>query len=166
MKLETVGTLPLAALVLLGACVPDGKDGADGDPLDRVCTAMLSLSGSFQESSPQPSDVFGCWPVGTWTFSAAIEDNACPETPVLEQEYAFEVSRDEDGEETYQYLTDPTWERVLIKVTSGGGGLCEGGVEIYSSDGLVVLNLKPALQADKSITGFGEYDLYGTPQWR
>jgi hypothetical protein len=138
---------------------------AEGDQLGRVCSAVLGLTGAFEESAPQPSDVFGCWPVGTWTFTARVEDNECTEDPALENEYRFLVERDEESVETYTYLTDPAYERVRIKVTSGGGGLCEGGLELYSEDGTKVLNLKPALHADKTITGFGEYDLYLRDQW-
>jgi hypothetical protein len=148
------------------ACVPDGKGELEADQNGKVCSAYLSVAGTFAESrAADPLEVKGCWPVGTWTFKATLEQNECAEPPTLEEEYAFLVERDEDGKETYQYLTDPNWERVYIKVTSGGGGLCEGGLEVFSEDGTKVLNLKPALQADATLTGFGEYDIFKVDRW-
>jgi hypothetical protein len=153
------------SLIAASACVPGGKDDIETDPNGIICSADLSVVGSFEASMPQPEDVFGCWPVGVWTFTATLEHNECTEPPQLEPEYSFVVMRDEDSVETYDYLTDPTYERALIKVTSGGGGLCEAGLEIYSLDGLKYLNLKPALQADGTLNGFGEYDVYKSSRW-
>jgi len=148
------------------ACVPGGRElELEDEALGRVCSAVLTLTGSFEAGAPQPDDVFGCWPVGTWTFTGEVEDNECNDPPRLEPEYKFLVERDADSVETYTYLTDPSYERVRIKVTSGGGGLCEAGLELFSPDGTKVLNLKPALQADLTINGFGEYDVYRTDQW-
>lgn len=148
------------------ACVPDGKGDLEADQNGKVCSAYLSLEGTFTESRPvDPLEVKGCWPVGTWTFRAKLEQNDCAEPPALEPEYSFLVERDEDQVETYKYLTDPEWERVYIKVTSGGGGLCEGGLEVFSEDGMKVLNLKASLLEDQTLTGFGEYDVFMVDRW-
>lgn len=64
----------------------------------------------------------------------------------------------------YAYLTDPA-ARYIVKVSQGGSGLCEGEVDLYSADGKTVYSLKPELNADSSITGDGEYNIYGTDQW-
>jgi hypothetical protein len=138
--------------------------GTSVTPL-KICEAMLALSGSFAPSTPKPDDVAGCWPVGRWTFSATVEMNSCEQPPKLEPQYQFDVVRDAEDVETYAYFTDPADERAFIKVTSGGGGLCEGGLLIYSDDGKEILNLKPALQADQTLNGFGEYDVYQCDQF-
>lgn len=157
------------AFSLLPSCVPD-PSSETGTGLKKLCEAQLRVQGSFTESRERPQDVDGCWPVGTWTFSATLDDptegtEACPEPPSLLPEYRFEVMRDDDDVETYKYLTDPEYTRVRVKVTSGGGGLCEGGLELYSQDGSKVLNFKPGLQADKTIRGFGEYEVYDGDHW-
>lgn len=50
-----------------------------------------------------------------------------------------------------------------LKVTEGGGGECEGGLELYSLDGKSYWNLKPALTGTE-LTGFGDFGLYVEPQ--
>lgn len=163
---RALGSMVLgAAAIAFSACVPDGKGDIEIDPNGIVCSADFSVEGTFEASMPQPDDVFGCWPVGIWTFTAKLENNDCSEEPKLEPEYSFAVMRDEDSVETYDYLTDPTYERALVKVTSGGGGLCEAGLEIYSLDGIEYFNFKPALQADGTLNGFGEYDVFTKSHW-
>lgn len=169
----------LGALLALGAlpgCLdvnwnPDDQDVPGGSDEDRdealgiVCKASLAITGTFEEGAPQPPDVFGCWPVGLWTFTASVTENQCPDPPQLEAQYQVKVERDAEDNEIYTYMNDPSYERVRLKVTSGGGGLCEGGFEIYSPDGKILTNLKPALQADKTLNGFGDYEVYNEDQW-
>jgi hypothetical protein len=160
----------LGAGLALGvaACAPPAYDGDDDDRQDTlgiICEGELSITGTFVASAPQPEDVFGCWPVGTWTFSASVGGHDCPSAPMVLPEYKFSVTRDAEEVEHYSYDTDPAYERVRIKVTSGGGGLCEGGVELYSEDGKHVWILKPSLQADGTLNGSGQYELYGSDQW-
>lgn len=50
-----------------------------------------------------------------------------------------------------------------LKVTEGGGGECEGGLELFSTDGKSYWNLKPALTGT-TITGFGDFKLFVKPQ--
>jgi hypothetical protein len=151
---------------LLGCVADPGSAGGDDDmPLGTTCTGHLLVSGTFELGAPQPSDVFGCWPVGTWTLTATVESHNCPSAPVLESQYQFKVERDVDNVEHYTYLNDPAYEKIRLKVTSGGGGLCEGGFEIYSEDGTTITNLKPNLNADMSINGQGDYDVYPENQW-
>ena len=71
--------------------------------------------------------------------------------------YQFRVDRDTAAPEpdlTWIYTAvtpaDPTAD---VGVTSGGGGLCSGHFNIYSTDGLTVWNLTPALQAGGTIDG-------------
>ncbi len=133
--------------------------------LGIICSGELAITGHFELGAPQPDDVFGCWPVGTWTFSASMVNSDCSDTSGLLPEYKIGVARDIDENETYMYLTDPAHEKVRLSVTSGGSGLCEGNFEVYSNDGKILVNLKPALNADGSITGNGEYEVYGSDQW-
>jgi hypothetical protein len=137
-----------------------------GSVLGIACVATLSISGQFTLGLAQPADIFGCWPVGTWKFAAKVESSDCQEAPKLESQYSLTVGWDATLEEyTYKYDNDPTYQRVRLKVSSGGGGLCEGGVTVYSQDGKVVTNLKPALQADNTINGNGEYEIFTSDQW-
>lgn len=53
----------------------------------------------------------------------------------------------------------------MVKVSQGGSGLCAGSVELYSTDGKTVFNLRPELNSDNSITGDGEYAIFATDQW-
>ena len=161
-----------AILVLASACdvggADDGDDGDDG-PEDRItCMAELSVTGTFAMSAPQPIDVQGCWPVGTWTFSTAVVSNDCTPAPTLLPSYQFRVDRDTTAAEpdlTWIYTavtpSDPTAD---VSVTSGGGGLCSGHFNIYSADGLTVWNLTPALQLGGAINGNGMYEVHTLDQ--
>ena len=149
--------------------IPGGGSGSDrNQALDIQCNATFKTSGSFVLGAPQPDDVGGCWPIGTWTFTATVDSNECATPPTLLPQYQFKVERltDASGDplDSYTFVTEPDVHHRL-KVSSGGGGLCEGGLEIFSDDGKQYWNFKPALEADKSIDGFGEYALYNSDQW-
>lgn len=163
-----LGTLTLASLT---GCMDVGapKTGGVDDTSRRAalgitCEARVTLAGTFVRAAAQPTDVIGCWPVGHWEFSPVLEDSDCATDVALEQKYSFDVSRDADENYNYTVNTDPTGKH-RVKVTSGGSGLCEGGLEIFSQDGLSVLNLKPQLAADGTISGFGEFTTYTANQW-
>jgi hypothetical protein len=159
----------LAPIILLATigCMPgtyESKNQSREEALGQVCEASLSVTGSYERTTPQPADVFGCWAVGTWRVTPTVVENGCLEAPALEPEYAFEVTRDAEEVHHYRFLNDPSWANVKMKVSSGGGGICEGGFEIFSGDGKVITRLKPALEADLTVTGFGEYEVYRTSQ--
>jgi hypothetical protein len=147
---------------------PNDKPPSDdrNTALGILCDAHLMLNGTFAPDAamPKPAEVEGCWAVGIWTFSATVDMNNGCEAPKLEKEYKFQVTRDASDNENYTYLTDPANEFVRVKVTSGGSGLCEGGVTIFSTDGKTVWNLKPNLFADNTLGGQGEYEVYGSDQ--
>jgi hypothetical protein len=157
-------------MILLGtfACQPGAYEPKNGgtreEALGQICEASLVVTGTYERTAPQPADMFGCWSVGNWRLSATVAENGCAEAPALEAEYAFEVTRDVQEIYHYRYLTDPSWDKVKMKVSSGGGGICEGGFEIFSGDGRTITRLKPALEADLTINGFGEYEVYRTSQ--
>lgn len=169
----------LAAILLglgfVGACSVGGDDGGDvltgiedrDEALGIVCNATFKVTGSFAAGTPaRPAEVpTGCWPVGTWTFSASIDTNECATPPALATTYAFRVDRVDEGEgyvESYTYMGD---QAMLFKVgVSEGGSLeCSGGLELFSPDGLQYWNFKP-MQGGTTIEGFGEYAQYETSQ--
>lgn len=93
----------------------------------------------------------------------------------FEGNYSFTVNRVDDGDgwvESYVVTGavdqggQKIWnDKVIykVKVTEGGGGECEGGLEIYSRDGLEYWNMKPNLTGT-TITGAGDYAIYEEPQ--
>jgi hypothetical protein len=166
------GILSIAALGLgLAACDTGtaGDDVQGDDTEDRItCMADLDLTGSFAIGYPQPAEISGCWPIGTWTFTATVVNNTCTDTPTLEPSYAFRVDRDTgSADPDYMWLysiTSPAQGDAhnAVKVSSGGGGLCEGGMQIYSSDGKQEWNLHPSLNADASLDGIGTFQIHTT----
>jgi hypothetical protein len=100
----------------------EGGGGDDGgnppDPIDpnpnRIqCSAAFTITGSFAPGTPaRPVEVpTGCWPVGTWSFTATVDNTAevlditgdkkgdrCGEVagtnaPALAPSYSFRVDR-------------------------------------------------------------------------
>ncbi|MBA2540699.1 MAG: hypothetical protein H0V17_13760 [Deltaproteobacteria bacterium] len=203
----------LFASVLLGACgVGDPgdttPDPADPNPNGLRCSAGLRTTGTFTESTtnPRPNDPLGpdgeagtaddnttklggCWPVGTWTFTAAIDDTVqvvdvngdgagdrCGEVsgtspPTLESSYSFKVDRVDDPDsdgllETYTYLGSSA-NFFAVKISEGGGGDCEGIMEFKSPDDKQWWTLNPNIctsancsPASGAITGGGDFTDY------
>ncbi|HEU0029561.1 MAG TPA: hypothetical protein VFQ53_02935 [Kofleriaceae bacterium] len=177
-------------LVMAVGCGVGDDDGGGGDPdpnPNRLkCTAAFTLSGTFTEGSPaRPVGQGGCWPVGTWTFTATVNNTAdvlditgdgqgdrCGEVsgttpPTVESSYSFQVNRVEDPSmdglvESYNYLgSSPDFLRV--HVSEGGAGDCEGTMEFVSQDAKQWWIFKPD-QAGTTINGSGEYNLYLEPR--
>ncbi|MDB4963900.1 MAG: hypothetical protein JWP01_3899 [Myxococcales bacterium] len=171
----------------MGACgVGDEGTPAETDDRDEklgiVCNAMFSITGTFTAGTPaRPSDTpTGCWPVGTWTFTANMRENECEAPPMqLATSYSFRVDRkiynpdppgspgydptlDLGWDETYTYLGDMS-KLYRVSVSEGGSGECEGNVQLYSADGTEYWNLKPG-QRGAVIEGFAEYAKYETNQ--
>ena len=180
-------------LALTGACAV-GPDGPDQEPIDPnperiVCSASFKTVGTWtagvpvRDLDPASPDYTptGCWPVGTWTFTATLDNtldvkditgdqvgDRCGEVPAtavprVEASYTFRVDRtptEEGLEETYAMTGALSGSALYrLKVTEGGGGECEGGVEIYSTDNKQYWNFKP-VQTGAAITGQGEYTEY------
>ena len=147
-------------VALAAGCDP----GSVGDGQDELqCSAQMTITGSFAVGTPKPAEISGCWPIGTWTFAMTVDDHNCAAAPTPLAEYQIRVDRDlasEDPDYTwlYTYVTDPNDQDVHIGVTSGGGGLCEAEVILYADSGKTVWNLHPALQADNTLTGLGDYE--------
>jgi hypothetical protein len=163
-------TMCVFALGALGACtVSDGDDQTtvESDDADMKlgvdCRADFTLTGTFAPIAPlRPAEVpTGCWPVGNWTFTAALASNECPVAPTPLPSYAFRVDRTDRGlgwEESYTYMGDQA-SLFKLKVSEGGSGECEGGLELYSPDGTQYWNLRPSLDGT-TLTGIAEYAVY------
>jgi hypothetical protein len=177
----------LVAVAGGSACGVDTVDPArdpDTGINKELCHTDLSVTGTMvpvpfvpDPENPDLGDT-NCWPIGDWTFTAAPkasnEDGSaqCPSVKLL-PEYKVRVSRDTssgDPVDSYSFLTNPS-AKTALKVSSGGGGLCEGVFEVYSDDGKILHNLHPALQpaatpgANHVLSGHGEYHEYEVDQW-
>jgi len=148
---------------------PDTDDR--NEQLGIICDAVFNITGTFVAGTPaRPAEVpTGCWPVGTWTFTASIAENTCPAGPdgtpsvTLLPSYRFTVGREEGADmagwvDTYVWAGDQAAVRRL-KVTEGGAGDCEGGLELFSADGTEFWNMKPS-QDGGVLAGSGEYAKY------
>jgi hypothetical protein len=175
----------------------------DPNPQRLVCSDAFTLTGTFTPGTPaRPTDMndpaytLGCWPVGTWTFTATrdatderildITGDGKPErcgavpgtqAAALDASYTLNVSRVLDNTpgidgyvESYAIAggvkVGSVWngkEVYRLKVTEGGGGDCEGGVELLSEDRKMLWNFKPS-QEGTVIKGFGEFAAYQEPQ--
>lgn len=100
----------------------------------------------------------------------------------FESSYSFTVTRTDDGDgyvDSYAMAGgsfaskcanddgSPTSGACVfrLKVSEGGGGECEGGLEIYSADRTEHWNLKPSQTTGvTALTGQGEYTKYTSPQ--
>jgi hypothetical protein len=144
---------------------PPGADLTPAPLGTELCEATLSLAGTFVQGDAPPTDFpGGCWPDGTWTFTATVTQNGCSSAPQLESQYQFKVVEDADYNDTITYLNDPSNMYVATKISGGEGAVCTGAFMIYSSDGKTVINLRPAMQADNSINGQGDYRVYDADQ--
>ncbi|MEZ4358874.1 MAG: hypothetical protein R3B48_01750 [Kofleriaceae bacterium] len=174
----------LAAALMFAAtgATSCGVDAVDTSVNKELCHTDVTITGTMVPAAkpadydPELGDT-NCWPVGEWTFTASPratnEDGStqCPSTDLL-AEYKVKVERDfvNDDLDTYTFVTNPN-AKARMKVSSGGGGLCEGVFEFYSDNGMVLHNLHPALQpapsagANHPLTGHGEFHMYDTDQW-
>lgn len=178
-------------VTLTGACGvgDDGPTGGpNGDPLppldnSEVCTASFTVTGTFTPgSTPRPTDpetgapITGCWPVGTWSFTATVADNKCGAAPAVLPRYTFVVGRapadpnDPASNDTVQTLMNTTTLNGLqyhLSMSTNGQG-CEGSFELGSGDGKDYWNMKPTLPKDAAattITGGGDYVEYKGNGW-
>ena len=116
-------------------------------------------------------DFTGCWPTGVWTFSAAVGDSNCAIAPVPEASYRFTGTYTPDANmegPKYDYVLNAPvlTENFRLKVSSGGGGLCEGVIEIYTDGGKKAWILHPTLNVfnmSGPLGGEGEYSEYPNP---
>jgi hypothetical protein len=172
--MRILGACVVLGGLVLGACGV-GSDAPDSDNRDTqlgiLCNATFTTTGSFTAAMPtRPADVVGCWPVGTWVFTATVDSNECPAAPSVLNSYSFKVARavDPDPTKDIGYVESYTWlgdQSMLYKVgVSEIASGCEGGLELYSADATEYWNMRPLLQDNGTIVGFGEYAKYDSAQ--
>jgi hypothetical protein len=134
---------------------------------NRLCTSVLSFAGNYVQGNPPPSDLEGgCWPDGTWTFTANVDSTDCAAgmAPTVQPQYVFQVTQDDDFNMTIVYQTDPTNMNISLKISGGDGAVCTGAFLIFSSDGKTIWNLRPALQPDNTLNGHGDIQVWDADQ--
>lgn len=182
-------------VTLFAAACGVGDDTTSGVSTGIECSAVFTTTGTFtQAATPaRPTDpaaenyVSGCWPAGTWEFTAAIEEagevpdadgdgvgDRCTgaQAPKLAAKYSFVITRTEDDlgwKDTSQYTGDTQLHQLYkIKVSEGGSGDCEGSLQLYSADFKQWWNFKPNLaievgQSSAQLTGQGDFTQYIQP---
>jgi hypothetical protein len=199
-----------ASLLIACTAGDDGKDPdvfkpepIDPNPNKLVCSAAFRISGTWTAGTParptdpnDPNYAEGCWPVGIWTFTATVDNEAevlditgdemgdrcgtvAGTSPpmVAPTGYSFQFNREPeiDNNGTPDDTTDDAvlgWKDnivmmtgvavadvIRLKVSEGGGGECEGGLEFDDDTNKKVWNLKPALTGT-TLGGFGEFTQY------
>jgi hypothetical protein len=176
-------SLAVGIALALAGCTSGDETPPNNDMRGITCQDNFTLTGNFvlstMSGSGRPTDnQDGCWPVGMWTFSVALDTsmtNNCSPTPQALAQYQFEgdLAPDPDDPsgpplETYKYDTDPSDSMIIVKVTEGGSGSCQGELDLYSQDGTQVWLLKPevdTIDAMSTISGYAQYTTYKTDQW-
>lgn len=129
------------------------------DALGIVCQTTMTLTGTFQEGEPQPADLNGCWPVGTWTVQTQLDFVGCDPQEPIAQEFVYTVQRIDDSNVVI-FDADPDNERVNFKISTDSSGGCFGGFEHYGLD-LRVINLQPdLLPGTTTLTGEGFFQVW------
>jgi hypothetical protein len=172
---------------LLAACGVGEDDDDSSSGMDvRLCTTTFTLSGNYTLGASPPDrvnndtqappadgipDIQGCWPTGTWSFQMTPAEGDCSPAPTPPPTIAFRVDFVDDAvEPKYTYtLTQPTTgiSNPRVNVSQGGGGTCEGIVELFSADGKETYNLTPNIAVFNTsgpITGQGEFARWNRDQ--
>jgi len=162
----------------LAACTPGGVTPVDNGDVDRItspepgvddrldalgiiCESTLTVTGTYTETMPRPPDNpgTGCWDVGTWVVRAVVDFLGCDPQEQLETEYVYEITRDEEDQTNIEYMGTFDPDRMNLKVTSAGDGLCHGAFEHFRADG-VVFTFQPVKQNDGTLIGIGAYSVW------
>jgi hypothetical protein len=175
----------LAFVATAAGCGVGGDDGGPmGTPIPpvndgQICAAHFTIMGTFTLGTvPRPTDpdtmqpITACWPVGQWSFTAAVSDNNCSDTPAVIPSYSFTVDSQPspDGTGNDQTLTNTTTTggmKVHLSMSQNGQG-CEGALELGSPDGKDYWNMKPTLgklPTDTMLGGGGDYAEYKADAW-
>jgi hypothetical protein len=177
MTYRTIGTVAVGLMLgCLAACdtgaVPGGGNGGPQripsddpsvdsrlDALGIVCESSLLVSGTYTQTEAPPAGHNGCWAVGTWTLTVSLDHQGCDPQPEIATEFTYDVSRDEDANTNVIFVNDPSDDRVNLKITTNGDGLCHGAFDHYGTD-FGVLAFRPTLTEAGTLEGFGTYDLF------
>ncbi|MBX3159626.1 MAG: hypothetical protein KF773_26890 [Deltaproteobacteria bacterium] len=178
----------LSGVFFLAACgVGDDDGGDDTSGTDkRLCTTTFALTGQYTLGSSPPDrvnnetqappadgipDIQGCWPTGTWSFSLTATEGTCTPAPAPPTTVAFRVDFVDDAvEPRYTYtLTQPASgvRNPRVSVSQGGGGTCEGIIELFNDNGKEVYNLTPYISVFNQsgpISGQGEFSRWNRDQ--
>jgi hypothetical protein len=176
------------------ACSVGADDAGTGGPgtgsddhnmtLGILCNSGFKITGTFAPGTPaRPIDpdtslpAKGCWPVGTWTFTATVDSatNECAAPPAVLPSYSFRVDRMDDGisglVESRTSLTDAGNMTSHIAVSETGQG-CEASFELGSADGKDYWNMRPLLlnapdgmPPSTTLAGSGDYAEYNADAW-
>ena len=167
----------LILAVGLAGCGLDGVPPVDNSDIDRIaspepgvddrldilgiiCESTLTVTGSYTETTPRPPDGGGgCWDVGTWVVRATIDFLGCDPQESLETEYVYEVTRDEESVTNVEYLGVFDPDRMNLKITASGDGLCHASFEHFREDG-IVFTFQPVKQNDGTLIGIGAYSVW------
>jgi hypothetical protein len=179
--LRNLGSLLAAGALALMGCQVGGGDGGGGGgmpdapagppPVDgpeptALCTAQLTLAGTFTPTGTL-DPLLGCQPQGTWEITATVSDQgACANVP-LKASYSYTLMGT-GRDTTIAYAMKGTAEEFQANVVATGSGGCEGGFEHILPDGnnFDQVNLhaflpKPmAADTQLAITGTGEFELW------
>ncbi len=168
--------LSLTCVGAFGACQLDSFEPGEGvmripnedpakdvrlDQLGIICESDYIVTGTFVPGAvAQPEDMNGCWAVGTWTITATPEFVGCSPQPEVPTDLVYEVTFDEEASTiNVTYVSDPSAERVNLKISTAGDGLCHGSMEHFGLD-FGVWSVNPTLQLDNTLLGIGKYSLY------
>ncbi|MEO8846052.1 MAG: hypothetical protein ABI591_12375 [Kofleriaceae bacterium] len=152
--------------------------------LGITCSTFYASTGTFVPNAgdPPPANFTGCWPIGAWTFTLApntdpasgggidsCSTNGHEPTTLAKYQFTGSTTLDANGDPVEHFTYTPQSNdpnvHTTIKVTEGGTGVCAGGMSLFDTTGTKVWTLSPELNADNSITGSAEFDLYGSDQW-
>lgn len=147
--------------------IPNSDNPAEDERLDLLgiqCESTLIVTGTWEETTPQPVDSFGCWSVGIWTVNVTYDRIGCDPQPEMVQQFTYEVTKDDEENSIITWLNDPENERIHFKITTSGDSLCHGGFEHYLPDNHLI-TLRPNKAMDGTLAGDGEYSVYLEDPW-
>lgn len=137
-----------------------GVNTEDDRPVEALCQANLTLSGTPTPPGTPPTADLGCVPEGTWTVEVTISDvGDCGDVP-MGSTYTYTVTG--AGRDRVIAYTGGT-EETTLSIHAGGNGQCEGSFEhIWETDGGYAVGLlKPWFDpGTTTIQGTGTYQLW------
>ncbi len=194
------GAFVLLGLGLFAACGVGDDATPPNDMTPRQCSATGTITGTWTQGMADPdldgdceADNIGSWDDGVWSFSVAIVMNNCATAPTPLPNYKFSsiyailpagctvpttctmgvknpMPSCELQSPVFTYMTDPSVHN-HVKTTAGGGGIREGSLELFSTDGTQVWNMTPVITAQSTdmttgtIGGQFEFNIFPTDQW-